>query len=677
MKPSDNDRTLNSQELMPQKQAKVLLGESASLTVSQLNRLSSEEKQLLLDELQTHHVQMNMQNEELCLLQTALDAAHSRYLELYNQASLGYCTVSRHGLILQININASNLLGMMPSEMINERFSQYILKEDMGIHHHHSEQLKLSNDSQSYELRMTKKDGTIFWVQLLGTAEHSAKGSTEFRYILKDTSKRRHTDKALVDSGYKFLLLSENITFGLADCKMIYDELGEPIDYQFLDVNPAYIKMMGINPGYKTATQVFPDIREYSFDWIGAFAYVAKTGNQIHFERFFQFNNRWYDCIAYQSKIDHFVVMFMDITERKAHEEKQWQYTEQISRYADEIKEIYEYAPCGYYSIDKNGYFLHINKMALQWLGYRKDEIVNVCRLQDLLSGATLEDFEKSFLQLQKYGQERDLEVELIRRDGTVFPVLISSSTVYDQDGNYLMSRSTLYDMTERKKMEEERIQYAKQQEMAARHLVASQEHLRQQLSSELHDRTSPNLAAIAINLKVIASELQPEHTTDFFDRMEDTLALIADTTTSIREICTDMRPPLLDYAGLAAAIETYVQQFKHRTGIEVQFHCLNQSERYTPELESLLFRICQEALTNCLKHAAATSIVITLNNDRRPITLIIMDNGIGFDAEQLGMHGCAGLGLLSMREMTEIMGGSFFLESALGKGTQIKVVVL
>lgn len=53
------------------------------------------------------------------------------------------------------------------------------------------------------------------------------------------------------------------------------------------------------------------------------------------------------------------------------------------------------------------------------------------------------------------------------------------------------------------------------------------------------------------------------------------------------------------------------------------------------------------------------------------------MDNGIGFDAEQLGMHGCAGLGLLSMREMTEIMGGSFFLESALGKGTQIKVVVL
>ena len=677
MKPSDNDEALNSRELNLQKQAKARLRISASPTLLEFERLSSEEKQGLLDELQAHEVQMNMQNEELCLLQTALDAAHLRYFQLYNHAPMGYCSVSKHGLILQSNLKAANLLSMLPIEMMNEPFSRFILNEDMGIHHHHSEQLKISGESQSYELRMIKKDGTIFWAHLLVTAELDVIGGLELRYILKDTSKRRQTDKALVDSGYKFFLLFEKSAFGIAECKMVYDNLGEPTDYQFLDVNQAYIKLMGINPGYKTATQVFPDIKNYSFDWIGAFAYVVKTGEQIHFEKLFQFNNRWYDCIAYQSKIDHFVVMLIDITERKAHEEKQWQYAEQISRYADEIKEIYEYAPCGYYSIDKYGYFLHINKMALKWLGYRKEEIVNVCRFQELLSDATLDIFQKSFLQLQKYGHERDLEVELIRRDGTIFPVLISSSTIYDEDDNYLMSRSTLYDMTERKKMEEERIQYSKQQEMAARHLVASQEHLRQQLSSELHDRTSPNLAAIAINLKVIASELLPEHTADFFDRMEDTLALIADTSTSIREICTDMRPPLLDYAGVAAAIETYVQQFKHRTGIPVQFNSLNQSQRYTPELESLLFRICQEALTNCLKHAAATSIVITLNNDSRPISLSIIDNGVGFDLEQLGMNGCAGLGLLSMREMTEIIGGSFLIESAPGKGTQIKVVVL
>ncbi len=369
--------------------------------------------------------------------------------------------------------------------------------------------------------------------------------------------------------------------------------------------------------------------------------------------------------------------MLTDITERKNHEEQQWQYTEQISHYADEIKQIYDYAPCGYCSIDKNGYFLHINKMALKWLDFRNDDVVNKVRFQELLSVPSLDKFQRSFQKLQKYGQESNLEVELIRKDGTFFSVLINSSAVYDEQGDYVMSRSSLYDITERKKMEEELIFYSNQQATAARQWLVKQEQLRQQLSSELHDRTSPNLAAIAINLKVIASELQPEQSRDVFDRMEDTLALIADTTVSIREICTDMRPPLLDYAGLAPAIEAYVKQFAQRTTVNVHTDCLHYEQRATPEIESLLFRICQEAMTNSLKHADATMIMITLSSHPTLISLMINDNGVGFDVEQLGMNGYAGLGLLNMKEMTKIMGGRFLLESGVGKGTKVMVDVI
>ena len=424
------------------------------------------------------------------------------------------------------------------------------------------------------------------------------------------------------------------------------------------------------------ATQVFPDIKKYTFDWINIFANVAQTGTQIRFEQLFQFDNRWYECIAYQSKIDHFVVMLMDITERKASEKKQNQHNEQISRYADEIKEIYENAPCGYYSLDINGFFLHINKTALKWLGYSKGEIIKRCSFSDLLLSHSLENYQQSFLQFQKNGEERDLEVELIRKDGSVFPALISSMAVYDEDGYYLMSRSTLYDITERKKMEEEHIQHLKQQEKAARHLVVSQEHLRKQLSSELHDRTSPNLAAININLKVMSNELLAKHSTDFWERMEDTLALIADTNLSIREISTEMRPPLLDYSGLASAIESYAQLFTQRTGVAVQLDCSNQDQRYMPEVESQLFRIFQEALTNCLKHADATLVTATLSSNDHFITLAISDDGVGFNAEQLGKNGDGGLGLLSMREMAEVIGGKFYIESKPGKGTQIVVDV-
>ena len=118
MKPSDNDEALNSRELNLQKQAKARLRISASPTLLEFERLSSEEKQGLLDELQAHEVQMNMQNEELCLLQTALDAAHLRYFQLYNHAPMGYCSVSKHGLILQSNLKAANLLSMLPAEAV-------------------------------------------------------------------------------------------------------------------------------------------------------------------------------------------------------------------------------------------------------------------------------------------------------------------------------------------------------------------------------------------------------------------------------------------------------------------------------------------------------------------------------------------------------------------------------
>ncbi len=151
---------------------------------------------------------------------------------------------------------------------------------------------------------------------------------------------------------------------------------------------------------------------------------------------------------------------------------------------------------------------------------------------------------------------------------------------------------------------------------------------------------------------------------------------MIVDTAASIREISTDLRPPLLDYAGLAAALESYAQQFTRRTGIVVQFVCENHGARLAPELESLLFRICQEALTNCAKHSRATSAMVTLIKIGRPIILTITDNGVGFEPLQLGREGRIGLGLLNMREMTEVAGGALAIESTPGKGTRIAIEI-
>ncbi|MDP2795063.1 MAG: CHASE domain-containing protein [Sulfurisoma sp.] len=233
-----------------------------------------------------------------------------------------------------------------------------------------------------------------------------------------------------------------------------------------------------------------------------------------------------------------------------------------------------------------------------------------------------------------------------------------------------LLAHGFIADSVRRKQSEEK-------MSALSRHLVAVQEGTRRRLSGELHDRTSPNLAAIGINLDVIAAALPEAEAPDLGARLEDTRALIEDTTASIREICADLRPPVLDYAGLPAALESYAGQFGRRTGIAVRVDCAHGGAKLAPELESALFRIVQEALTNCAKHARATSIGVILRQDDFPVRLTVVDDGSGFDLEQMKEAAySSGLGIITMRELAEFFGGKFTIESNPGKGTRIDVEI-
>ena len=102
---------------------------------------------------------------------------------------------------------------------------------------------------------------------------------------------------------------------------MIYDAAGKPVDYQFLDANASYCELTGIDPRGMTVTQAFPGIENDPFDWIGTFGRVARDGGEVRFEQYLESNGRWYDCVAYQYKPDHFVAAFLEITKRKEAEE--------------------------------------------------------------------------------------------------------------------------------------------------------------------------------------------------------------------------------------------------------------------------------------------------------------------------------------------------------------------
>lgn len=214
--------------------------------------------------------------------------------------------------------------------------------------------------------------------------------------------------------------------------------------------------------------------------------------------------------------------------------------------------------------------------------------------------------------------------------------------------------------------------------ENLSRRLVQGQEEIRRRFSRELHDRTSPNLAALRINLDIIANA-SPQNfgTQDYADRVDDTRALIEDTTISIRQICAELHLPALDRGGLLGVVKSYAQQFTKRTGLQVQVNCPHQDIRLPTDLELGLFRIVQEAMTNCAKHANARVIVVNLQFDANPKRLSIADDGVGFDVGVVdaGMNS-GGMGLLSMKETAEFAGGTFRVDSAPDGGTCIYVEV-
>jgi len=370
-----------------------------------------------------------------------------------------------------------------------------------------------------------------------------------------------------------------------------------------------------------------------------------------------------------KGKVTQFVGILRDETASKLA-------SEQLRTYAEEVEDLYQNAPCGYHSVNKDGIFIRINDTELRWLGYAREEVIGRA-LVEFLSPETIPSFLAYFSLLLDKQANAQTEVEFICKDGSALPVLISATALRDEAGNFLASRANVYDRREHKKAEAERLRQAAKLEAMSRHLVATQEEIRRRLSADLHDRTSPNLAAISINLGILANELAARGSSEITARIEDTRALIEDTAASIREISTELRPPLLDYAGLLPAMESHLDDFIRRTGIEATISCTNRELQPSPEHELVLFRIFQEALTNCAKHARATSAEICLSHQTNGISMSISDNGIGFDSQQLNLAAPGnGLGLINMREATEFAGGTFVIDSSLGKGTRIHVQI-
>jgi PAS domain S-box-containing protein len=271
-------------------------------------------------------------------------------------------------------------------------------------------------------------------------------------------------------------------------------------------------------------------------------------------------------------------------------------------------------------------------------------------------------------------GSGFESQFRIVRPDGSIRHLRSLGEVMHDASGAVTSMLWSVLDITEQKRTEGALRESAEQLTALSRRLVEVQEAERRQLSRELHDRVGQNLTALSINLDILRTSLSADAKERHGPRLSDSAALIESTADSIEDVMSELRPPMLDDYGLYPALNWYAQRFSERTGIAVDVIGSDNAERPAPEIEITLFRIAQEALNNVAKHAHAAHVRIALEHADKRCLMTVTDDGIGIAGTEAPQH--RGLGMVTMRERTQAIGGRFTARTVPDGGTQIAIEV-
>jgi signal transduction histidine kinase len=200
--------------------------------------------------------------------------------------------------------------------------------------------------------------------------------------------------------------------------------------------------------------------------------------------------------------------------------------------------------------------------------------------------------------------------------------------------------------------------------------IVSGQEQERRRLSRELHDETGQALTSILLGLRSIEDAQGTER---FPAALAELREMVVATLQDVRRLAVELRPKALDDFGLVAALERLTSSFAEHTGITVDLESQLEDARLPDEVETVLYRVVQEALTNVVKHAQAEHVSVLLHPRPGRVAVVIEDDGRGFTDRE---EGSDGIGLLGMEERVALVGGSLAVESSAGVGTTIAVEV-
>ena len=557
------------------------------------------------------------------------------------------------------------------------------------------------------ELLNIKKDGTEFPVMLFTTIIYDKSNQpTALVGVSSDITERKKADKNLRESEEKFRSIMENS----ADAIFITDTKG---NYKY--ANKAAEDLLGYSKEEilrKSLGQLTPSGRpEEDFNLFGNLVSSGRLSAEIELVKK-NGSKITADINSVVLPDGQIYASCRDITEKKQIQEELIKHknnleeliaerSQKLLTVMEETSDLYENSPCGYHSLNEKGIFVRINNTELKWLGYNREEVINKMGTSDFLTPESRELFKKVFPEFIKKGEIKNLEFEYVRKDGTTFFGSLNATSILDQDGKYLRSRSTLFDITERKNIE---VALGKAMVEAENANKTKSEFLAN-MSHEIRTPMNAVLGYTELLSSLLTDQTQKKYIESIKSSGRSLLTLINDILdlSKIEAGKLELEYDYVDSNFFFTEFERIFALKASEKGIKfiVEIQSGTPAGIYIdePRLRQIIFNL----IGNAIKFTSQGYVKLIVHTDNMQVVnyniekseefldlwIDVEDTGIGISKEimeeifdpfiqardQKNIGG-TGLGLAITRRLTHLMKGTISLKSELGKGSTFSVKI-
>ena len=430
--------------------------------------------------------------------------------------------------------------------------------------------------------------------------------------------------------------------------------------------NESYYTMTGINPGMQISFNDFAGllIEEDQKRIIANYEHAVKNKSTYISEEFsirkkdnniYKIYNRAYIVYDDLGNPIRMLGAMQDITLRK-------KIQDQILFEKDLSDTVINSLPGVFYMFNENLQFLRWNKNLLKITGYTAEEMTQFNPV-NFVPDEQQERVAGKIANVFKIGED-DVEADLLTKNNQRIPYFFTGMAI-NYNGQHCMMGVGI-DISEKKNSQEEL-------RRLTTYLQNIREEERGRIAREIHDDLGQQLTGLKMEMSWLSKKIDPENI-ELKTKVSESIQLIDEAVKSVRRIATQLRPSILDDLGLVAALEWLSEEFEKRYNVKTNFSSNIHTGNINADTSIALFRIYQESLTNVLRHSKATEINASLSLKNNNIDLLIVDNGIGFDTGKVNTLNT--LGILGIKERTNLMGGSFNIESKKGEGTSVLISV-